>query len=54
MKKIFIAILTAMTVLGTMAQTPDAMLNKCVAAINASGGVTANYSIASSQPAVAR
>ncbi len=38
-----------MTVLGTMAQTPDAMLNKCVAAINASGGVTANYSITSSQ-----
>lgn len=32
-----------------MAQTPSAMLDKCVAAINASGGVTANYSITSAQ-----
>ena len=31
------------------AQTPSAMLDKCVAATNASGGVTANYSITSGQ-----
>lgn len=31
------------------AQTPQAMLDKCVAAINASGGVTANYSIITNQ-----
>jgi len=31
------------------AQTPTAMLDKCLAAINAQGGVTASYSISSSQ-----
>ena len=45
MKRIFIAILTAITALASTAQTPTAILDKCVAAINASGGVTANYSI---------
>ena len=41
-----------MTILATiimMAQTPTAMLDRCVAAINAGGGVTANYSITSSE-----
>ncbi len=32
-----------------LAQTPAAMLDKCVAAINASGGVTANYSVTTNQ-----
>ncbi len=38
-----------MAALITMAQAPAAALDKCVAAINASGGVTANYSITSPQ-----
>ena len=45
MKRISVAILTALFALIAMAQTPQAMLDKCVAAINAGGGVTANYSI---------
>jgi len=49
MKKIFIAIFTAITALAATAQAPSALLDKCVAAINASGGVTANYSITSGQ-----
>jgi len=32
-----------------LAQSPSAMLDKCVAAINAGGGVTANYNVTSSQ-----
>ena len=39
----------ALTAIIVMAQTPTAMLDKCVAAVNASGGVTANYSITSNQ-----
>lgn len=42
----FIATVAALV---AVAQTPSAMLDKCVAAINASGGATANYSITSSQ-----
>ena len=49
MKKIFIAILTALVALVALAQTPQAMLDKCVAAINTQGGVTANYSITTGQ-----
>ena len=49
MKKIFIAILTITVGLFTQAQTPQAMLDKCVAAINVGGGVTANYSITTAQ-----
>ena len=49
MKKIFIAILTTLTALVATAQTPTAILDKCVAAMNAGGGLTANYSITSSQ-----
>ena len=49
MKRSFIAIIAAMAALITMAQAPAAALDKCVAAINASGGVTANYSITSPQ-----
>ncbi len=49
MKRSFIAIIAAIAALITMAQTPAAALDKCVAAINASGGVTANYSITSPQ-----
>lgn len=45
MKRILIAILSAAAAIGAMAQTPSALLDKCVAAINAGGGVTANYSI---------
>ena len=49
MKKIFIAILTITVGLIAQAQTPSAMLDKCVAAINAGGGVTASYSITTGQ-----
>lgn len=49
MKRIYIAILMALVALVTLAQTPSAMLDKCLAAINANGGVTANYSITSSE-----
>ena len=49
MKKIFFTILGCLVAVGVAAQTPAAMLDKCVAAINAGGGVTANYSISSSQ-----
>lgn len=49
MKKIFIAILTTLTALAATAQTPTAILDKCVATMNAGGGLTANYSITSSE-----
>ena len=49
MKRIAIAILAVIAALSMEAQTPQAMLDKCVAAINASGGVTANYSIITNQ-----
>ena len=49
MKKIFIAILTITVGLFAQAQTPQAMLDKCVAAINVGGGITANYSITTAQ-----
>lgn len=49
MKRIFIAILTALVAFVALAQTPQAMLDKCVAAINTQGGVTANYSITTGQ-----
>jgi outer membrane lipoprotein-sorting protein len=49
MKKALIAITVALTALTAMAQTPSAMLDKCVSAINANGGVTANYSITTAQ-----
>ena len=49
MKRILIIILTILVGLIALAQTPTAMLDKCVAAINASGGVTANYSITTDQ-----
>ena len=49
MRRIFIAILSAVAAIGAMAQTPTALLDMCVAAINAGGGVTANYSITTNQ-----
>lgn len=49
MKRILITILTILATIIMMAQTPTAMLDRCVAAINAGGGVTANYSITSSE-----
>ena len=45
MKKSIITILTCLAALVAVAQTPQAILDKCVAATNAGGGVTANYSI---------
>ncbi len=38
-----------MAATGLTAQTPSALLDKCVAAINAGGGVTAKYSITTNQ-----
>jgi outer membrane lipoprotein-sorting protein len=49
MKRIHIAILMALVTIVAVAQTPTAMLDRCVAAINTRGGVTANYSITSSE-----
>lgn len=49
MKRIFIMFIATVAALVAVAQTPTAMLDKCVAAINASGGATANYSITSGQ-----
>lgn len=49
MKRLFIAILSAVAAIVMMAQTPGALLDKCVAATNASGGVTAKYSITTAQ-----
>lgn len=45
MKRFLIVILTCLGAMIAVAQTPTAILDKCVAAINASGGVTANYTI---------
>lgn len=49
MKRVIIAFLTCMAAMMALAQSPSAMLDKCVAAINAGGGVTANYNVTSSQ-----
>lgn len=48
MKRILVVILSCLAVLLALAQTPQATLDKCVAALNASGGVTADYSITTS------
>lgn len=48
-KRIISAILMALAAIIVMAQSPTAVLDKCVAAINSSGGVTASYSITSDQ-----
>ena len=45
MKRFHIAILMALATMIAVAQAPSAMLEKCIAAINASGGATASYSI---------
>ena len=49
MRRTFITIIAALAAIIAMAQTPSAILDKCVAAINAGGGVTASYSITSIQ-----
>jgi len=49
MKRYIILSLTCLSMFLAAAQTPTAMLDKCLAAINAQGGVTASYSISSSQ-----
>lgn len=49
MKRFIIAFFTCLLAMVALAQNPSTLLDKCVAAINASGGVTANYSITSSQ-----
>ena len=48
MKRILFGILF-LTAISAMAQVPSAVLDKCVSAINAHGGVTANYTVTSSQ-----
>lgn len=45
MKKIILAILAAVLPIVLFAQSPSAMLDKCVAATNTAGGITAKYSI---------
>lgn len=49
MKRIHIAILMALAAMVAVAQSPSVILDKCVAALNAGGGVTASYSITSTQ-----
>ena len=49
MKRIHIAILMTLAAMVAVAQSPSAILDKCVAALNAGGGVTASYSITSTQ-----
>ena len=49
MKRLFIAIISAVAAIMAIAQTPSAMLDKCVASINAGGGVTATYSITTNE-----
>lgn len=49
MNRYFIFIITWLAALAAVAQTPAALLDKCAAAINAGGGVTANYSITTPQ-----
>ena len=49
MRRIIIIIISCLAAIIALAQTPTALLDKCVAAINASGGVTANYSITTPQ-----
>ena len=49
MKRVFFTIITCLAAIVATAQTPQAMLDKSVAAINAGGGVTADYSITSDQ-----
>lgn len=51
MKRYFLILLACMGAMAGMAQSAAAALDKCAAAINAAGGVTANYSIKSSQGA---
>lgn len=49
MKRIVVALFTCMAAMLALAQTPAAMIDKCVTAINASGGATADYSITTAQ-----
>ena len=49
MKRVIIAFFTCLATLLMLAQAPATMIDKCVAAINAGGGVTANYSVTTSQ-----
>ena len=50
MKRFFIILLSCLAVaLAAVAQTPSAMLDKCLAAINTGGGATASYSITSKE-----
>ena len=49
MRKIIITFISCLSAIVALAQTPNALLDKCVAAINASGGVTADYSITTAQ-----
>ena len=45
MKRTVITILSAIMTIVMFAQSPSAVLDKCVAATNTAGGITANYSI---------
>lgn len=49
MKRIVFTTIMALAAIVVMAQTPQAMLDKCVAAINTGGGVTASYTVETSQ-----
>ena len=49
MKRFIITFFTCLGALILLAQTPASMLDKCVAAINASGGVTASYNVTTAQ-----
>jgi len=49
LRRIIITILTCLAAIMVMAQTPTAILDKCVTATNAGGGITASYSITTAQ-----
>jgi len=49
MNRIIITLVTCLATLAVLAQTPTSILDKCVAAINTAGGVTADYSIITNQ-----
>ena len=49
MRRTFITIITCLVALAASAQKPTAIIDKCVATMNAGGGLTATYTITSSE-----
>ena len=47
MRRVFITLMIVIAAIGAMAQTPAAILDKCLTATNAGSGLTADYSVTS-------